>query len=98
VTAFSGLTLGISACCGLTGFGLGFAARRRLQPNTSATCFRQPDCNGLFGGAGAMLTTADMVYFFTHKFARLSTRCLALVLGSTGSLHSFLFRHEGLLS
>jgi hypothetical protein len=82
----------------MTRFSLGFAARRRLQPNTSATRFRQPDCNGLFGGTGAMLTTPDMVYFFTHKFASLSARCLALLFSLTGPLHSFLFGHESLLS
>jgi hypothetical protein len=74
--------------CGRLSFG------GSLQLHPGAAGFGEPDRDCLFGAAGAVLASPDVVDCFADIFARLTRRCLALPPGTTRSFKDGFLGHD----
>ena len=71
---------------------------RRGQLHPCAARLGKPDRDCLFCGARSVLSLADMLHFFAHKFSGLSTRPLPLLLRLARPFDGLSFRHGYLAS
>jgi len=67
---------------------------RGAKGNPRPACLGQADGDGLFGGAGAVFTLANVVHLFADEFTGLGAGGFALPTISAGPFESFCFRHK----
>jgi hypothetical protein len=82
--------------CPFARFGRGAAALGGRQRNTGAAGLRQSDRDGLLRRLSAMLTLANVMHLFTHKFACLRAGRLSFFFIVTRAFDNFFFWHVDL--
>src|SRR5262245_55496173 len=86
----SAMAAGIGPLSALASALAGLALPRRLQIHAGPAGLGKADGDGLIGGAGAMLSFANVMHFFADKLTRLCAGRLPLALVFSGSFHGLL--------